>query len=102
MVLTIALPHESSPAPVRAWAQNLPAVPEWVELHAPTRRPEPDLLLLEAGERDTILLAQELHAALVLMDDKDGWKAAELRGLTVYGTVGVLYGLLRRTWWTCR
>jgi len=90
VVLTVELPHPRSPAPVRAWAQNLRAVPEWVELRAPTRLPEPDLLLLEAGERDTILLAQELHADLVLMDDKDGRQAAELRGLTVYGTIGVL------------
>ena len=34
-------------------------------------------------------MAQELQADLV-MDDKDGRKAAELRALTVYGTVGVL------------
>jgi predicted nucleic acid-binding protein len=83
VVLTIELPHQSSPAPVRAWSQNRFAVPGWVEIHAPTRMPEPDLLLLEAGERDTILLAQELHADLVLMDDKDGRQAAELRGFTV-------------------
>jgi predicted nucleic acid-binding protein len=90
VVLAVELPHPRSPASVRAWAQHLPAVPEWLELRAPARTPEPDLLLLEAGERDAILVAQELQADLVLMDDKDGRKAAELRALTVYGTVGVL------------
>jgi predicted nucleic acid-binding protein len=64
--------------------------PPWLERRAPTRQPEADLLLLEAGERDTILLAQESQADLVLMDDRDGRAAAERRGLTVYGTVGVL------------
>jgi predicted nucleic acid-binding protein len=90
VVLTVELPHPHSPAPVRAWVQHLPAVPEWLELRAPTRTPEADLLLLEAGERDAVLLAEEFHVDLVLMDDKDGRKAAELRGLAVYGTVGVL------------
>ena len=90
VVLEVELPHPCSPAPVRAWAQQLTDIPEWLERCAPTRTPEADLLLLEAGERDTILVAQEIQADLVLMDDKDGRKAAELRALTVYGTVGVL------------
>lgn len=90
VVLEVELPHPHSPAPVRAWAQQLTDIPEWLAPHAPTRTPEADLLLLEAGERDTILVAQELQADLILMDDKDGRKAAELRALTVYGTVGVL------------
>ena len=90
MVLEVELPHPRSPAPVRAWVQQLTGIPAWLELQAPTRPPEADLLLLEAGERDAILVAQELQADLVLMDDKDGRKAAALRALTVYGTVGVL------------
>ena len=90
VVLAVELPHPHSPAPVRAWAQHLTVIPAWLELRAPTRTPEADLLLLEAGERDAVLVAQDLHADLILMDDKDGRKAAELRGLTVYGTVGVL------------
>ena len=89
VVLEVELPHPRSPVPVRAWAQQLTDIPEWLELRAPTRTPEADLLLLEAGERDTILVAQELQADLVLLDDKDGRRAAELRALTVYGTVGV-------------
>ena len=90
VVLTVELPHPDSPASVRAWVEHLTVDPPWLERRAPTRTPEADLLLLEAGERDAILLAQELQADLVLMDDKDGRIAAERRGLTVYGTVGVL------------
>jgi predicted nucleic acid-binding protein len=88
VVWEVELPHPRSPAPVRAWAQQLAGRPAWLALCAPTRAPEADVLLLEAGERDTILVAQELQADLVLMDDKDGRKAAELRALTVYGTLG--------------
>src|SRR5262249_44650102 len=90
VVLTVELPHPDSPAPVRAWVAQLTVDPPWLERRVPTRQPEADLLLLEAGERDIILLAQEAQAALVLMDDRDGRAAAERRGLTVYGTVGVL------------
>jgi predicted nucleic acid-binding protein len=57
VVLTVELPHPDSPESVRTWVHNLTVVPEWLELRAPTRGPEADLLLLEAGERDTILLA---------------------------------------------
>jgi predicted nucleic acid-binding protein len=90
VVLAVELPHPDSPASVRAWVEHLTMAPPWLEQRAPTRTPEADLLLLEAGERDAILLAQELPADLVLMDAKDGRKAAARRALTVYGTVGVL------------
>ena len=45
---------------------------------------------LGAGERDAILLAQELGAELVLMDDRKGRQAAIKRGLAVSGTLAVL------------
>ena len=90
VVLAVELPHPDSPPSVQAWVEQLTVDPPWLERRAPTRQPDADLLLLEAGERDTILLAQECQADLVLMDDKDGRTAAERRGLTVYGTVGVL------------
>lgn len=57
VVLEVELPHPRSPVLVRAWAQQLASIPEWLELRAPTRTPEADLLLLEAGERDTVLVA---------------------------------------------
>ena len=52
--------------------------------------PERALLRLDAGERDTILLAQELRADLLVMDDWDGREAAEQQAFTVLGTLGVL------------
>ena len=51
VVLEVELPHPRSPAPVRAWVQQLTGIPAWLELQAPTRPPEADLLLLEGRAR---------------------------------------------------
>ena len=45
---------------------------------------------LDAGERDAILLAQELGADELIIDDMRGRKEAERRHLHFVGTVGVL------------
>jgi predicted nucleic acid-binding protein len=45
---------------------------------------------LDAGEREAICLAEELHAAAVLMDEKKGRAIARQRGLAVVGTIGIL------------
>jgi len=45
---------------------------------------------LDRGERDALLLAQALHASLVLIDEKRGRAAAEKLGLSITGTLGVL------------
>ena len=45
---------------------------------------------LDAGEEDAIALAIELHADLLLMDDREGVVAARSKELTVIGTLGVL------------
>jgi predicted nucleic acid-binding protein len=86
-VLYEELLHSSSPLPVRAWAASLPA---WLDVRQVASAPEADLQHLERGEQAAIALAQELQADLLLMDDKDGRQAAEQRGLTVFGTLGVL------------
>ena len=47
-------------------------------------------LNLDAGEREAICLAEELHAAAVLMDEKKGRTVARQRGIAVVDTIGVL------------
>jgi predicted nucleic acid-binding protein len=81
------LQRQRTPLPVRQWMAQAPA---WLELRAPQFAPERALLRLGAGERDAIVLAQELRADLLVMDDWDGRQAAEQRALTVLGTLGVL------------
>jgi len=45
---------------------------------------------LDAGERDAILLAMELRADQLIVDDREGRREAERRGIPVIGTLGVL------------
>ena len=45
---------------------------------------------LDPGETAAILLAEGLHAELLLSDERMGRRVAEARGLAVRGTLGVL------------
>lgn len=51
---------------------------------------------LGLGELSTILLAKEIHAHAVLMDDHKARKLARAEGLEVRGSVGLLETLYRR------
>ena len=42
------------------------------------------------GEREAIVLAQELHAEIVFIDEGGGRREAQRRVLTMTGTLGVL------------
>ncbi len=61
------------------------------------RQPDPELMhvRIHAGEREAILLAQELKADELIMDDLTGRREAERRHLRVTGTVGVLRAAAR-------
>ncbi len=45
---------------------------------------------LDEGEAETIALAHEMNANLVLLDERDARRAAMQMGLKVLGTVGIL------------
>ena len=45
---------------------------------------------LDAGETAAVLVAESLHADLLLIDERAGRKVAQERGLVVRGTLGVL------------
>ena len=53
-------------------------------------------LTLGQGEAEAIVLAQEVHADVLLMDEKRGRAAAEHLGLRVTGLIGVLIEAKRR------
>jgi predicted nucleic acid-binding protein len=80
------LQHQKTPAAVRAWIAQPPA---WCEV-----RPDPPadatLAFLDPGERAAIALAMALHADGLLIDEYEGRREAEHRGVPVTGTLGVL------------
>jgi len=86
-IVTTELSQPATPVVVRDWIAQWP---NWLQVQDPTR----DLLSpdvgLDPGEQAAISLAVELSADAVLMDDRDGRREAERRGLPVLGTLRVL------------
>ncbi len=80
-------------AKVRDWTNNLPA---WIEVRKTNLIADASLDVLDAGEREAILLAQELSADLLLVDDKQARQAALSLHLAITGTIGVLDQAARR------
>ncbi len=64
----------------------------WIRVMEPVDRAEIAELerLLDRGEAEAIVLAEELKATLLLIDEYDGRKIAEERGIEITGTLGVL------------
>lgn len=72
---------------VRAWAG---ALPDWVTVRSPAKPLSVELSNLHRGESQAIAVAEELQAALLLIDDRVGAQVALARRLTITGTLGVL------------
>lgn len=74
----------------RTIVPDLRALP-WVTVVTSTKPCLPGLILsLDRGERDTIDMALRLSARQVVIDERIGRDMAELLGLPVVGTLGVL------------
>jgi predicted nucleic acid-binding protein len=76
-----------APEIVRAWISKAPS---WLEIRIPNNAPDSSLAKLDPGERDAIMLATELRADQLIVDDREGRKHAEERRIPVIGTLGVL------------
>lgn len=81
------LQAEKTPEIVKEFIENLP---EWLEVRNSQFLFDEDLDSLDAGEREAIVLAEELKADILLMDEKSGRKIALKRNLPVIGTLGIL------------
>jgi predicted nucleic acid-binding protein len=75
----------------RPGSEAVSAAP-WLQVQASktTSSLEPLLLGLDSGELQTLLLAQEVQADWVLIDERLGRRVARAMGLEIKGTVGVL------------
>jgi predicted nucleic acid-binding protein len=100
------LQHPQAPAEIRRW---LASPPPRLEIHPVGHTPDAALAHLDPGEQEAILLAEELRADLLLMDDREGRQEAERRALRVIGTLGVLERAANRDcsiglryWHACR
>ena len=98
VIIPPAVEAELRHRPVRGRAIALSGYPG-IRVQAPTRRAEVNKLLqsLDAGEAEALVLAQELHAGIVLIDEAAGRAAAEQLGFIVVGTCGVLLRAKQRT-----
>ena len=81
------LSHSRGPEPVRNWA-NSP--PDWLTVREPGHMDETLSRILHKGEVEAILLARELCADWVLIDERKASRVAASRGLRVAGTLGIL------------
>jgi predicted nucleic acid-binding protein len=76
-----------TPEKVRSWIAHHPS---WLSIKQSTELLDPDLLNLDPGEREAIVLVDELHADALIIDDRAGREEAKRRGIFVIGTLGVL------------
>jgi predicted nucleic acid-binding protein len=76
-----------APEVVRLWIVRRP---EWLEVRAPSRSVDRFLTHLDAGEREAILLAEEIGADQLIIDESRGRQEAKRRHLPFTGTLGIL------------
>ena len=81
------LQRERTPAAVKEWLTHSPA---WLEVQQVSSLFDAALEKLDDGEREAIILAEEMHADAIIMDERDGVREALQRNLRVIGTLGVL------------
>jgi len=81
------LQHPKTPKRVQEWILH---PPEWLAVRTVATTPNPALMRLDLGERETIQLALELNMNTVLIDETEGRRIAESLGLEVRGTLGIL------------
>jgi predicted nucleic acid-binding protein len=83
----IELADLEAPKPVQNWI----ATPHtWLKVQVVSTSGDAIANLLDPGEREAILLAQELNADLLLLDDMKARRTATERGLVITGILGIL------------
>jgi predicted nucleic acid-binding protein len=87
------LRHVETPELVSHWITHPPT---WLKIQPLRSAPDPSLNYLDAGEREAIALAEEIHADQLLLDEAEARREAARRKLPFIGTLGVLRAAARR------
>ena len=80
------LTHQHAPECIRTFVES---PPEWLHIHQ-IQHADPSLGLLDPGEREAILLAEEISVHIVLLDEKMARDISKRRGLQCVGTLRIL------------
>lgn len=81
------LQRNGTPPIVRDWVVSSP---RWLEIHPSPAIEDTALAKLHAGEREAILLVEQMRGDLLIMDERKGRRIAASRNIAVLGTIGVL------------
>lgn len=81
------LSDTSAPLPVQTW---IATPPNWLKVQPANQLGDAIADLLDLGECEAILLAQELNADLLLLDDMKARRVATERGIAITGILGIL------------
>jgi predicted nucleic acid-binding protein len=80
------LGDQAAPDAVRNWINQQP---NWLSVREINNKQyDAELASLDPGEREVIILAEEISASLVILDEYKARQIAERRGLRVTGTLG--------------
>ncbi|GFE70756.1 DUF3368 domain-containing protein [Chroococcus sp. FPU101] len=81
------LQAQATPETVKEWIQNYP---NWLAVETISCPAAPELEQLDQGEKEAIILAQQINANLIILDDKIARTIAIERGLNIIGLLGIL------------
>lgn len=81
------LANARSPEVVKQWIENPPG---WLEIQTVEAESDEMLEDLDSGERQAILLLEQLNADLLLVDEREAREVARSRDIRIIGVLGIL------------
>lgn len=79
---------QGSPKKVKEYLKNKP---DWLIIKNHQEKVDLELEKLDKGERSAIILAEQINADLIILDEKLARKIAKSRKLKIIGLLGILY-----------